>query len=120
MRRRYIYDASKGSVVPYDQYGHGGRSHEIMTDLSEPFVSPVDGSVITSREQRRQHNARNGCEDVGNDPAFRAPVPPGERPEARREAKRTRLEAIRRAVRDPHAGLGEVARGDVRIYGAGT
>ena len=114
MRRRYIYDKRTGTVVPYEQRT-SSRSHEIMTDLAEPFVSPVDGTLITSREQRRQHNARNQCEDVGNDPAFRNPVPPGQRPEALWENKRARLEAIRRAVQDPQAGPGEVATGNVRI-----
>ena len=28
------------------------------------FVSPVDGSVISSREQVREHNRRNGVSDV--------------------------------------------------------
>jgi len=26
----------------------------------EPFVSPVDGSVISDRKQLREHNSRNG------------------------------------------------------------
>ena len=116
MRRRYIYDKAAGAVVPYEQHTSRGRSHEIMTDLKEPFVSPVDGSVVTSREQRRQHNARNECADVGNDLAFRNPVPPAERPEARAEAKRARIEAIRRAFEAPQADTGHAARGNVRMY----
>ena len=115
MRRRFIYDKAAGAVVPYEHRA-SARSHEIMTDLKESFVSPVDGSVVTRRAQRRQHNARNGCEDVGNDPAFRSPVPPGERPEARREAKRARREAIQRAFQNPQADAGHIARGTVRMY----
>ena len=43
-------------------------SFQIMTEL-KPFVSPVDGEVINSRADRREHNKRNGVVDVGNDPA---------------------------------------------------
>ena len=31
------------------------------------FTSPVDGSRISSPEQRREHNRRNDCVDVGNE-----------------------------------------------------
>ena len=30
-------------------------------------VSPVDGSFIETREQRREHNKRNRCIDVGRE-----------------------------------------------------
>ena len=45
----------------------------IIPDI-QPFQSPVDGSWVTSRKERRAHNRRNECEDVGNDPAFVNPV----------------------------------------------
>ena len=44
----------------------------IIKDI-EPFVSPVDGSVVSSRAARREHNRRNQVEDVGGDPAFTRP-----------------------------------------------
>ena len=48
---------------------------QLMPDL-EAFRSPVDGSVISSRSNLREHNRRNGVSDVGNDPAFKHPKRP--------------------------------------------
>lgn len=39
----------------------------VITRPFDPFVSPVDNSVISDAAQRREHNRRNDCEDVGND-----------------------------------------------------
>ena len=49
---------------------------QLMPDLAESFVSPVDGTVISSRSTLRAHNRRNGVSDVGNDPAFKHPKRP--------------------------------------------
>ena len=49
---------------------------QFMPDLAESFVSPVDGTVISSRSNLREHNIRNGVADVGNDPAFKHPKRP--------------------------------------------
>lgn len=52
---------------------------------SNPTVSPVDGSVIDSRAKLREHNARNGVVDIGNDSGVREgrrehiPMPPMEK-----------------------------------------
>lgn len=37
----------------------------IMPDI-EPFVSPVDGSVITGRRALREHNKRHGVTNVAD------------------------------------------------------
>lgn len=44
----------------------GSAAFMAMRDISER-VSPVDGSVITSRPQLIEHNRRNGCTDCGNE-----------------------------------------------------
>ena len=49
---------------------------QLMPDIAEAFRSPVDGSVISSRSNLREHNRRNGVADVGNDPAFKHPKRP--------------------------------------------
>ncbi len=48
------------------------RAHNIIRDCysNNPVRSPVDGTLLDSRAKLRDHNARNGCVDVGNDPAF--------------------------------------------------
>ena len=49
---------------------------QFMPDIAAPFVSPIDGTVISSRAHLREHNRRNGVVDVGNDAAFRNPQKP--------------------------------------------
>lgn len=41
-----------------------------------PVVSPVDHKLIDSRKALREHNARLGVADVGNDGAFKRPSRP--------------------------------------------
>lgn len=64
----YVY--RNGSVVLKSEASphpfEGKKSVHVMSDL-DPFVSPVDGSVIGSRSDRRAHNRRNGVIDTGND-----------------------------------------------------
>lgn len=61
-RQTYIQDPDTGKLVPaeeYDKPRHRFRkSFQIMPDIEE-FVSPVDGSVVSSRSKLREHNARN-------------------------------------------------------------
>jgi hypothetical protein len=45
----------------------------IMPDISEAggeFVSPIDGTLISSRSQLRAHNQRHGVDQIGNDYKF--------------------------------------------------
>lgn len=46
--------------------GERPTSPEIIPDI-DAFQSPVDGSMITSRRELREHNRRNGVEQIGND-----------------------------------------------------
>ena len=38
----------------------------VMPDI-QPYRSMIDGTVITSRSQHREHLARHGCIEVGNE-----------------------------------------------------
>ena len=38
----------------------------VMVDLA-PYQSMIDGTMITSRSQHREHLKRNGCIEVGNE-----------------------------------------------------
>ncbi|MFZ9615743.1 MAG: hypothetical protein ACO3AG_03625 [Fluviibacter sp.] len=40
--------------------------HQIMLDI-QPYKSMVDGSMITSRSQHREHLRRHNCFEVGNE-----------------------------------------------------
>ena len=39
----------------------------VMGDIA-PYRSMVDGSIIDSRSKHREHLARHGCVEVGNEP----------------------------------------------------
>ena len=78
MKRRYRYDRSQGRLVEVFA-GERPRVHNLMRDCysNNPVLSPVDGTLLDSRAKLREHNARNGCVDVGNDPAFNEPARQG-------------------------------------------
>ena len=69
-----------GKMVP--KVRRRGIGMQLIPDLAESFVSPVDGSVISSRSTLREHNIRNGVADVGNDLAFKHPKRPSSRHES--------------------------------------
>ena len=71
MRRTYVYDEKQKKFVEKKKRVYKPRL-QIM-GCFDPFISPVDGTIISDRSSRREHNARNEVEDIGNDPAFRRP-----------------------------------------------
>lgn len=63
MKRTYVWrDGKVGEKVSVKR----GRYHLVQPDI-QPFFSPVDNSMVGSRKARREHNARNGVVDIGND-----------------------------------------------------
>lgn len=85
--RRYIKDIftgeyrwvdDTGGVVRYGEAKRTQRHHNVMRDI-EPFVSPVDGKVVSSRSAKREHMRRHDLEEVGNErlkPKKYEPLPP--------------------------------------------
>ena len=63
------YVMVNGKLVEKSPTDGGRRATYVMPDLVER-ISPVDGTVISSRGQLADHNRRNNVVDVGNDPAF--------------------------------------------------
>ena len=100
MIRSWVFDEAQGRLVPAHEYyssrvsQHRTGSPMIILDLAphEACISPVDGSLLTSREDIRQHNSRNGVADVGDDPAFKNP----KKPEVKRESAKPLIAAIMR------------------------
>ena len=86
MRTRYVLRDGKLVEVKAAKPG----AHNIIRDCysSNPVLSPVDGTLLDSRAKLREHNARNGCVDVGNDPAFNEPARQGKAYEPDRHAIR--------------------------------
>jgi putative FmdB family regulatory protein len=52
----------------------------VMADI-KPYKSMVDGSMITSRSQHRQHLKRHGCIEIGNENPITKPAPVDDRKE---------------------------------------
>ena len=72
MKKTYIQTG--GKLIERTAPRRGGLT--IIPDIGESFRSPVDNSIISSRADLREHNARNDVIDVGNDPSiYRAPPP---------------------------------------------
>jgi hypothetical protein len=42
------------------------KTTQIISDI-KPYISQIDGSVISSRSQHRDHLRSNGCVEVGNE-----------------------------------------------------
>ena len=65
MRWRQVWNEQEGKsdFIPIDEAAHKASSVAIHGPI-EPFVSPVDGTVISSRKQLRDHNKRNNVVNV--------------------------------------------------------
>jgi len=74
-RYRAIYDR-KGKLAEYEDEElvwvreeveqENKANYQIMLDI-QPYKSMVDGSMITSRSQHREHLRRHNCFEVGNE-----------------------------------------------------
>ena len=56
---RWIQHPITHELIPAEEYvrpSSGG--HYIQNDI-EPFISPVDGTVVSSRREMKEHNKRN-------------------------------------------------------------
>ena len=75
MRRRFIQqpDGSLREVTTdYRAPKRKGHDASIMPDI-EPFVSPVDGSVVSSRSKLRVHNKMHNVTNAADfSPEYRA------------------------------------------------
>lgn len=60
---RWRQDSKTGKLILIEEWNEGihgrnGTSAAVHGDI-EPFISPVDGSLISDRKQLRDHNKRN-------------------------------------------------------------
>ena len=49
-----------------DMHRNPVRAPRVISDIT-PYISQIDGSVISSRSQHRNHLKDNGCVEVGNE-----------------------------------------------------
>ena len=80
MRRRWIYKGGQ-AVAEYDSNGLVWAKpeyyqpdtpkdvHQVMPDIA-PYQSMIDGTMITSRSQHREHLKQHGCTEVGNETKY--------------------------------------------------
>ena len=64
MRRRYRWNdkTQRLEEIANSEQIHG---HMIMPDI-EPFISPIDGSVVSSRSRWREHDKRHGVTNASD------------------------------------------------------
>ena len=65
------------------------RAPRVSSDI-QPYISQIDGSVISSRSQHRNHLKDNGCIEVGNEKM--------EKPKTSWIEKKENKEALRREI----------------------
>ena len=69
---------------------------QVLKDI-DPYVSMIDGTVINSRSQHREHLRANGCIEVGNEkmePKTESWIEKKEQKEALRQEIAARLDSI--------------------------
>lgn len=65
MRRTYVQDPQTGKFVLKEKYQRLSRqAPDILPDI-EPFRSPIDQTIVSSRPHLREHNARHGVAQMG-------------------------------------------------------
>ena len=98
-RYRAIYDAKglayeiENGEVTFMRDDHDNDAQtgpQVIRDI-EPYQSMVDGSMITSRSQHRDHLKRHNCFEVGNEKMESKPPAPQGRDNERRIALHRQL-----------------------------
>lgn len=56
----FIQDPTTGKLVPRNQYQRKTSDAPAVIGDIEPFVSPVDGKIVSSRTKLRNHNREHG------------------------------------------------------------
>ena len=95
-RTRYIVEPGTGRLVPVEDYRRPeptAPTVQIDAYARNPTVSPVDGRLLSSRADLREHNRALGVQDIGSDPAGRRPYTP---PWDKSETTRAVRDALRR------------------------
>ena len=65
-KKTWIQDPETGKLIPKEEYRRRTVAHDksfVQGDL-EPFMSPIDGKMIYSRRQLKEHNKKHGVTDM--------------------------------------------------------
>ncbi len=104
-RGAWVWDADKKKLVPRADCitPNAGDNFAGMLKPIDPFISPIDGTVISCRSTLRKHNREHGVTniaDYGEDYFARRKIEMhNESTGNTREAKQERIETIMAAMR---------------------
>ncbi len=65
MRKTYIYNHGTKEII-LKTNPHQSKGYAVISDV-EPFKSPIDGTVLSSRSQIRDHERKHQVRQCGND-----------------------------------------------------
>ena len=60
---RFVFDAEARQLVKVAGRDTGRNACTLLSDI-EPFQSPIDGTLITSRSRLREHHKEHGTTDI--------------------------------------------------------
>lgn len=96
MRKTFIQDPKTGELVEKEKYYREPEIHQVMPDI-QPYQSMIDGTMITSRSQHREHLKKHGCREIGNETQHLLKAYdnlPDVSPQKRRELIRAQIDAM--------------------------
>jgi hypothetical protein len=65
MRKTYVYNHKTKKVI-LKHKAQQDKGYAVISDV-EPFTSPIDGTVLSSRSQIRDHERKHQVRQCGND-----------------------------------------------------
>ena len=74
MRKRYVQINGELVEVSKDWRPEPKADFHVMPDI-QPYQSMVDGTMITSRSQHREHLRMHNCVEIGNETKYLQPKP---------------------------------------------
>ena len=97
MRRSYV---QVGGVLYEKGTEPLSQTHHVMPDFKAPYKSMIDGTMIESRAQHREHLKKHGCQEVGNEVKAHMAYYDKVGAEVRAEQRASARELIAAQVRD--------------------
>lgn len=59
----WVQDIKTGRFIPKSEITYSSPDAPAVLTAPEPFISPIDGTLIDDRAQLRRHNKRHGVTD---------------------------------------------------------
>ena len=96
---RWIQHPDTNELIPADEYVRPISQRAYVMEDIKPFVSPVDGTVISSRPHLEAHNRRHGVTNSADySPDFLKSRADQRLKQQAREGKQERVDKIRNAL----------------------